>query len=511
MSSHNEQVTPTPFDVAQPTPPLQSAESVRTPQRAPRWVLPALGGLLLIAVLVFFWLPDRVGPAAPGSQDPAATSVAAEASQAMPAAKPAATETDASPWSEAQLAKLRKKAQDVLAELLDVQAGLEERGVQLWAAEEFTQASAIAMAGDELYKSREFEQATTRYEEALAAMLALEQGLPERMAALLEQARQAIESGDQQQADTTLDQAQLIEPGSAPLATLRQRAAVLPQLLPLLEQAAAAEQNGDLAGAQQSLQQATALDTQHLRARDELQRVTAAHRTQRFNDAMSEGYAALDEGRFDSARKAFRAAATLQEGSSEAASALQEVAVAETAYRLSRLKKSGQRLEDKEQWQQAVKAYEDAQQIDGNVLFAAEGLKRSRARAGLDKQFRKVLEQPQRLSDVSVANATEQLLRQAGKITPRGTLLDQQINQLNVLLQQANTPVAVTLLSDMETEVILLKVKKLGRFAQQELTLRPGTYTATGRRNGYRDVRQSFTVVHDGKPPAINVICTETI
>lgn len=145
------------------------------------------------------------------------------------------------------------------------------------------------------------------------------------------------------------------------------------------------------------------------------------------------------------------------------------------------------------------------------MLFAAEGLKRSRARAGLDKQFRKVLEQPQRLSDVSVANATEQLLRQAGKITPRGTLLDQQINQVNVLLQQANTPVAVTLLSDMETEVILLKVKKLGRFAQQELTLRPGTYTATGRRNGYRDVRQSFTVVHDGKPPAINVICTETI
>jgi hypothetical protein len=41
--------------------------------------------------------------------------------------------------------------------------------------------------------------------------------------------------------------------------------------------------------------------------------------------------------------------------------------------------------------------------------------------------------------------------------------------------------------------------------------LRPGTYTAVGTRNGYRDVRQTFTVKHDGAPPTVTIACTEPI
>ena len=207
----------------------------------------------------------------------------------------------------------------------------------------------------------------------------------------------------------------------------------------------------------------------------------------------------------------FAAAAKLQEGSTEAASALQEVGTAETAYRLSSLKQKGDTFEQQEQWQAAVDAYEKAQKIDASILYAAEGLQRSRSRARLDKQFRTTLQEPQRLSDVAVAEATEQLLTQAAKISPRGPVLAQQIEQLQTLLQQANTPVTVTLRSDEETEVIVYKVARLGRFAQRELTLRPGTYTAVGTRNGYRDVRQSFTITHDGVPSPVTIACVEPI
>ena len=63
----------------------------------------------------------------------------------------------------------------------------------------------------------------------------------------------------------------------------------------------------------------------------------------------------------------------------------------------------------------------------------------------------------------------------------------------------------------METEVIVYKVARLGRFDQQTLTLRPGTYTAVGTRIVYRDVRETFTVSHDNAPPAVLVACTEQI
>ena len=327
MSSHNEQVQPTPFDVAQPVQPETPAAQAPGPQGAAPWVLPALGGLLLLAVLVIFWLPERVdAPAVADTESPAATA-ANDSAPAAPLAKPAGPKKpDASPWSDAQMAKLRKEAQDVLAELLDLQFALEERGVRQWAPERFAAIAATAAAGDELYKTREYEQATVRYQEGLAELQALQADIPVELARQLDLARQAIEDGDQATADEALAMAALIEPGSPELTALQQRAATLPQLLPLLAGAETAEQNADLAEAEKLLQRAAALDPQHLRTRSELQRVATAHQEQRFNDAMSDGYTALDAGRFDSARQAFRAARKLQgEGSSEASSALQEV------------------------------------------------------------------------------------------------------------------------------------------------------------------------------------------
>ena len=477
----------------------------------PSWVLPALVVLLLLAVLVVFWLPQRVNPelveAGADQQSGAAAPVQPKAQPAPPAAGGA----DATPWSEAQLAKLRKEAQEVLAELLEIQFALEERGVKQWAPEMFAAAADLATAGDELYRTRDFSEARARYEESLVLLQTLQAELPEELATRLEQAAQALEQGDLELATSALDLADVIEPGNAQAAVLRQRLEVMPQVLDLLARAAAAEQRGDLSAAAALLQQAVALDPSHQRSASELQRVVAADQEQRFNEAMSEGYAALDANQFDLARKAFGRASGIQSGSSEVASALQEVEVAATAHRLARLKSNGLAHEQKEQWQQAVDAYEQAQKIDSSVLFAREGLARSLGRARLDKQFRAAIEEPQRLADIAVAEATERMLAQARKINPRGPVLKDQIDRLQNLLKQANTPVTVTLRSDGATDVTVYKVARLGRFDERELSLRPGDYTAVGSRNGYRDVRVSFTVRHDSSPAPLTIACTETI
>lgn len=513
MSSHNEQLQPTPFEVVQPEP-LQPAAPVnqRREGMAP-WVLPALGGLLLLALLVIFWLPERVN--SPGAVDSATAVETASAEQdgagTGQANKAPAAKTDVTPWSDAQLAKLRKEAQDVLADLLDLQFALEERGVKLWADQRFAAVAAVAAAGDELYRTREYVEAKARYEEGLAELEALQQGIPAELERQLATAAQALENGDLELANSALDMAEAIEPGNPQAAALRQRVAVLPELLTLLEQAAAAEQAGDLAAAIELLKQAVALDPQHQRSDSELQRVSAAWQEQRFNEAMSEGYAALDANQFDKARQAFRRAAKIQAGSSEAASALQEVEAAATAHRLASLQGSGLRHEQQEQWQQAVDTYEQAQKIDANVLFAREGLARSRNRARLDKQFQAAIDKPTRLADVAVAEATAQMLQMARSISPRGPVLNSQIERLEVLLRQANTPVAVTLRSDQQTEVTVYKVARLGLFSQHQLELRPGTYTAVGSRLGYRDVRVEFTVKPGSSTPAVTIACTETI
>ncbi len=509
MSSHNEQLQPTPFDVAQPAPVAAPAAAAgKRREGTPAWVLPALGGLVLLAVLVIFWLPERINTSAPqgAPADPAVVATTQPGQAAQPAAGP-----EVSPWSDAQAAKLRKEAQDVLAELLELQETLEGRGVKAWAAEQLSAVAALATAGDELFRTRDYAGATARYGEGLEQLKALEASIPVELARHLALANEALEKGDLAQATSALDKVDAIDPGNAEAAALRRRVEALPQLLALLEQAASAEKEGDLPAAIALLQQAVALDASHQRSGEELKRVSTAHQARRFNEAMSAGYSALDARQFDTARKAFRQAAALQPGSAEAKSALQEVEAVATAQRLAGLQDSGAKAEQAEQWQQAVSAYEQAQKIDPNVLFAREGLERSRDRARLDTQLRAAIDDPLRLGDVAVADATGKMLQFARKVSPRGPLLEQQISQLERLLQQANTPVKVALRSDAQTDVVVYKVAKLGKFTRHELALRPGAYTAVGSRIGYRDVRVDFTVKPEGPPPALTIACTEAI
>lgn len=507
MSSHNEQVKPAVFDVADGQTPGPGASVPEDARHAtPMWVLPVLLALAVVAVAVVFWLPGRI------SQQTAPPIAATEhiAPEPVTAKGKPATE-ESSPWSDAQLAKLRKEAQDILGDLLDVQYQLEERGVEQWAADRFAQAKAIAAEGDAQYRERSFVEAIASYGRGLDELEALLDSSSQVLEEHLGRARQAIDDGNSEAADAALQVAAAIEPDSQELASLLQRAKALEQLLPLLSQAGDAEDKGDLATAKSLLQQAIALDPKHPKAQSELTRVAAALTSQRFNNAMSNGYQALDAGRFAPARTAFNRAAHLVPGSAETSSALQEVGSAETAHRLSSLQHSGEDFEAGEQWRDAVAAFEEALEIDDSLTFAREGLKRSAARNKLDKQFRTIIEQPERLSDRAVAEATAVLLRKASTIDNRGPVLQQQLTQLEALLQQANTPIPVILRSDMETEVILRKVARLGRFQQKELTLRPGTYTAVGTRDGYRDVRRTFKLSHDNATPAVVVACTEQI
>jgi hypothetical protein len=51
------------------------------------------------------------------------------------------------------------------------------------------------------------------------------------------------------------------------------------------------------------------------------------------------------------------------------------------------------------------------------------------------------------------------------------------------------------------------RIGKLGRFAERELSLRPGTYILVGSRDGYRDERLELLVKPDPKPIRVTLIC----
>jgi hypothetical protein len=87
----------------------------------------------------------------------------------------------------------------------------------------------------------------------------------------------------------------------------------------------------------------------------------------------------------------------------------------------------------------------------------------------------------------------------------------EQASQLGARLRLVRTPVPVRIESDSETDVVIYRVGSLGRFAQRQVTLRPGVYTVLGTRRGYRDVRRTLTVDPGQEPAALVLRCEERV
>ena len=139
------------------------------------------------------------------------------------------------------------------------------------------------------------------------------------------------------------------------------------------------------------------------------------------------------------------------------------------------------------------------------------GLTRATARADLDAKLGNLIDNPNLLFRDNVLEEARQLRDAAGAVAEPGPRLEEQKSQLDRLLTLASTPLKVQIRSDQLTEVTVYRVGPLGTFGVKEVELRPGTYTAIGSRNGYRDVRTTFTVLPGRELQPISVVCSEPI
>ena len=146
-------------------------------------------------------------------------------------------------------------------------------------------------------------------------------------------------------------------------------------------------------------------------------------------------------------------------------------------------------------------------EIDQNLQFANRGQQRAAEQIRLTKRLDFFLADPRVLeSDPQLKNALR-LLNEAKAASPRGQKLAGRIKALEARVAIAQTPVIITIESDNLTEVAVYKVGQLGRFSRRELTLRPGTYTVVGARDGYQDVRHKITVRAGQQAVRITVKC----
>ena len=481
----------------------QVAPQQRQKPSAAMWF--GLGFLVVVALAVVFVLPSVVSE----YELPLERRIE-EATQPV-ASAPSQQAAAVSPFEEAQRSIRRKQAQDVLAELLEKQGQLDALEVASWGEADYDAALEIASIGDEYYRTQDFELAISSYSEGNDVLAELLARIPEVLAQTLIDGDNALADGISQLAQDRYSLALVLDPDSEAAQIGLGRARTLDQVQLLMQQAEELRENSDLEAARSLLQEIVSLDPYNETAPLAIAEVDAEIRENEFSQIMSEGYLLLQADDPESAIAAFQRAAAMGINVQEAEAAIRQTETEVANAQIARLRIDISSAEADERWSDAVAAYDQVIAIDGNLLFAQEGRELANQRMTLDQLLVTAIESPERFSDQAVYEETLRYYFIGRDLGEPGPLLSSQLDELQALLENSQVPVGIVFLSDTFTEVTLLRIGTLGVFSEMTMDLKPGNYVAVGRRPGYRDVREEFTVGFGQTPDAVVVQCDERV
>ena len=460
-----------------------------------------LAVLVLLALSVIVFLPGVIEERGPivierdRDQSGVETGVQGDSDAPDPAA------------SEAQ----RKIADEALGELLEIDDRLRSIGVELWGDSDWTEARRTLEAGDEAYRGRDYATASESYRRAITLMKLIEPQAAEVLATALHDGQTAFDIGDQTGAVEKFELALAIEENNPIARKGLERARNLDQILELMNRAAMLEESDDLAGARLLYQKVLALDSLWQPAGDSLARISSGIARTEYETQMAKGFRAMAQEDISRARAAFSAALAVRPNDPEATSALRQLDVEVQLREIAALQDEARTDEQRENWAAAVQKYAAILNINAQLAETKRDLARSQQRLDLHEKLVYEISHPERLNEDKFWAAANQLLGRARTAAPSGPVLSAQIEQLGELLKIASIPVPVEFRSDNLTEVVIYKVGNLGAFLNRTVDLKPGAYVAVGTRDGYRDVRRSFTVAATGDMQPIVLSCEDAI
>ena len=505
MSEHDKELNETSEPAPQESNPFVTHSVAPAQKSGPSPIVWAgVGFLMLLALAVVFVLPGVV-ERYELPLEPAAEQIVQAPSQPT---QPAET---ISPFEEAQRARLRKEAQDILAELLEVQNELDELEVEQWGQVAYENALEQASIGDEYYRTQDFALAKQSYETGLQRLQDLLGTREQVFAQLMIDAEQAMLESDSVTATDRYGLALLLNPESEEAQLGLQRATNLDEVLALVDEAEDALEDGNLEEARALYQRVFNMDPLREDAARKIDEIARLQIENEFARIMSAGYALLEQNQPDQAIEEFQRAMNLGVNNDQAMAAIVQAENQKDSVAINAHREDIIAAESEERWADAVVSYDEVLAIDSNLTFAIQGRDYADKRARLNSLLEQGINNPERFADDDVFEQTLDVYYTGRNIENPGPVLSAQLDTLQQFLEQSRVPIDIRLQSDNLTEVSVLRVGELGRFENNMLSLKPGRYVAIGRRAGYREVRQEFTVGFGQTPEVVNVRCTEQV
>ena len=402
-------------------------------------------------------------------------------------------------------------AEALLSEMLSKMDDLKSSGVQLWAEEQWMRIRDLQSQGDTAYLNRGYDIAANSYREAMQLLADLEIAIPETLEDALLIGQQSILEGDKNRAIANFETALAIDGGNELARKGLDRALKLDKVIEYTQLGESLSEQRQWSESIEAFEKALMIDPEWLQAQQGFSKAILENDKEQFQSSLSKGYALMKEEKFDEAEAAFQKSLEIDPESKAGQQAIEELEIQRRTSLTKSLKYKGLIAEVNEEWDDAKSYYETILNFDSNISEVKDSLMRVNSRIRLINQMISFIAQAENLNDDKLFNQAQQALIQAQSIMNKGPKMTQQISELEQTLKIASTPVEVTLISDLKTDVMLYKTGKFGLFEQKTILLKPGVYTAKGTRIGYRDTTLRFKVSPENLDQRFIIICRDRI
>jgi tetratricopeptide (TPR) repeat protein len=407
-----------------------------------------------------------------------------------------------------------KRAEELTAQHAELNQrllNLDSRAAAQWGGDQFAAARQTLDDIGGMLERRKYENTSEPLTALQKSLDEIEARVPLALKAQIDEGKRALAAGEFENARHALDTALKIEPGNNEATEWLGKVAAASGVVPTIADAENAEVAKDLAKAKRLFTDVLQRNPGNVTATQGLARVNRALTETEFNEEFGAGIAALNSGRLADASRHLQRARTLRPDSAEVGAALQRVADAGSSRSLADLENRAARLVAEERWTEALEIYDKALERDPSLQFAIDGRAAVAPRAELGNQLQALIDRPERLATDAVRVQAERLLARARALPTQGPVIRSQVQRLELLLPTFNQPVMLALESDNATEVAIQRVGFLGTFDRRNVELKPGRYTVTGKRAGFRDVRRDITVAPGQTGQTIVIRCLEPI
>ena len=415
----------------------------------------------------------------------------------------------------AEKTKYRKDAQLVLEKIVGIRDLLKSKSIEKWSAEKFNIALENISIGDDLYREGEYLRSIKQYREALDQLNNLQEEAANIIESTIISANNNIEKLDSEltveQTINSINLAFDIDKNNESIRLLKERSLKLPDLFNKVMQSDQFISEQKYEEAFSVLSEAIMLDPYRKKTKTSMENLNKQIKEKTFIEFMSEGFEAMDQNNFSSARKVFNEALKTYPERPDIYVALNQLESRESSFQIKERIKNAEANENLENWSEAKKEYEALLESDNSLVSLKARLINVRIRAELDEQLENLINNPLTLRSDELHQKAKKLLKTAQGINQRGAKLEKQIENVSKIIVQARNPIPVNFFSDNKTKVTIFKVGSLGLFEKRTIELVPGKYVALGQRIGFRDVRLDFAIEPNEVDKNISIMCVESI